>query len=195
MEFEHRVAEPCRHKSAVNHIERSRLLGYEEHGFRLTQAVRDDVRDGLALSGTRRPDEDEVTTFRSCQDSCELRAVRGQWRQEVPRQAPTVDLLRFNESVAFRPPIRLLGPVDEMLHEPVLPKLIGAVDQVFPHEVLRERKGREREFLDNFEAGDITHLPAHDLEYERDVDSAFVSRELTLELRDAEVEVTFQKLE
>ena len=122
----------------MNHIQRSRLLGYEEHGFRLTEALGDDVRDGLALSGSRRPDEDEVATFRSCQDGCELRAVRRQGSQEVPRRAPMIDLLRCNESVVFCIPVRLRGPVDEMFHQPVLPKLIGAIDQVLPHEIFRE---------------------------------------------------------
>ena len=65
MEFQHCVAKSRRHESAVNHIERGRLFGYEEHGFALAQALRDDVRDGLALPGAGRPDEDEVTTVRS----------------------------------------------------------------------------------------------------------------------------------
>ncbi len=92
-------------------------------------------------------------------------------------------------------PIRLFSPVDEVSHEAVLAKLIGTVDQVFPHEVFREREGRERELLDDFKAGYVTHLPAHGLENLRNIDAAFVAGQLSFEFRDAEVEVAFQKLE
>ena len=81
-----------------------------------------------------------------------------------------------------------------MLYQPVVTKLVGAVDQVFPHEVFGEREGRERKFLDDFETRNLPYLPADDFENARDIDPALVARQLALKLRDAKVEVPFQKL-
>ena len=82
-----------------------------------------------------------------------------------------------------------------MPHQTVFPKLVGTIDQIFPHQVLREGESRKCEILDNLEAGNVAHLLAHQLEDERHVDTAVVARQLVLKLGNSDLEIALEEFE
>ena len=58
--FQDRITETGGNQPAVHDIERGGLLGNEQHGFPIGQALRDHVGDGLALARPRRTDQHEI---------------------------------------------------------------------------------------------------------------------------------------
>ena len=82
-----------------------------------------------------------------------------------------------------------------MPHHLVLPKLILPIDEILPHQVLREREGRERDFLDHLKPGGVAHFAPHGLENERKIEAALVARQLALKLGDPKIEITLEELE
>ena len=60
VEFEAGVADAGRIEPALNHLERSHLLGHEQDSLPVTNSGRDNIGDGLALAGPGRALDDHI---------------------------------------------------------------------------------------------------------------------------------------
>lgn len=65
----------------------------------------------------------------------------------------------------------LFGVFDEVSDDAILPQVIDAIGEVFPHEVANEGEGRECGFFGDFEAWDIADSGANFVEDASDVDA------------------------
>ena len=183
MELQYRVAKPRGDQATVHDVERSRFLCNEEDGLSFRQALRDHVRDRLALPCPGRPHEDEIQPLCRRDHGSQLRTVGRQRRVQRTWRVPPVDLYhphRFNTA-----PFRTLffWPVDQMPDQAVLAETVGAIDKVLPHQVLRKGERGERQIFDHLETGHIAHLPPHRLQDCANIDAAIVAWQVRFELR------------
>ena len=72
MQLNATVPESMLLKTAMDNIEGGCLLGNEENCLSHRQALRDDVRNCLAFSSSRRSDDDEIMSFRRSHDRSQL---------------------------------------------------------------------------------------------------------------------------
>ena len=156
----------------MHHFERCQFLRHEQHGAALRQQVRDQVGDGLALAGTGRALQHQVAAGIDGADSLQLRRVGDQRCQDVVRRVGLVQTIQPGQCLVARE--RLARTVDQVLHHAVGLELRGAVLQVLPHQVLREREQAEVRFVQHLPLFQLGHCQAERLQQARDVDALVV---------------------
>ena len=129
-----------------------------------------------------RADHDHVVALLSTDHRGQLGAVGRQRREEVRGIDPAVDLLGMRHPRRARHHEGLVGLVDQVAHEAVRPKLVRSIDEVLPHEVLREGEGRERDFLHHLEARHVAYQPTDALEDAGHVEAGLVAGQLAFEV-------------
>ena len=82
-----------------------------------------------------------------------------------------------------------VGDGDEMPDDTVLSELVGPVDEVLPHQILREGKVPQDHIFDDLEAGRFLHRPSDGTPDPADVDTALVPRQLFVEALDFDREI------
>ena len=82
-----------------------------------------------------------------------------------------------------------------MPHDGIRFELIDAVGQIFPHQIFGEGEDAQGKILDDFESRDVPHGPTDRRPDCAHIDALVVDGQLTLQLRDGELEVLPQKLQ
>ena len=136
MQFQAKRAKPDAGQAAVHHFKCGHLFGHEQHRLALGQAVRNQVGDGLALAGAGRAFEHQIASGIDRANRLELRRIRQHRRQDVLRAVRCIQMVKL-ACRAFAGK-RFTGVVDQVFDDAVLLELLGAVLQVFPHQVLGE---------------------------------------------------------
>ena len=175
MQFQTTITQPSLAQSPVNDIERRRFLSDEEDRFAGGQTLANDVGDRLTFTGSWRADQHKILTLRSGHHGGQLRGIGGQWMEDIFGFKLLVDLMRMWDRTARERLKWLVGVADQVTHDSVLFQVGAAIDQVFPHQVFGEREGRQRAFIDDFKAGNITNLRANTFQYQCDVDAGIVA--------------------
>ena len=150
----------------------------------MAERVRDDVRDGLALAGSRRTVHDEAPPLACHRDGAELRGVRLDGNAELsglllPVKAPDIDRgLIATQSAAG----------DQRLNDRVFRDKAEVLVDVVPHHELAEREEPKEAAVLYLPARPACDLRADSREDPVDVIAALVHRELAEPLHgDAEL--------
>ena len=85
--------------------------------------------------------------------------------------------------------------IDEMPDDTVLSKLVRPVDEVLPHQILREGEVPQDHVFDDLEAGRLLHRPADGAPDPADVDTALVPWQIFVEALDVDREILAEHLE
>ena len=177
-------------QAAVDHVQRGDFLGHEEHALVLGQALRDQVGNGLALARARRADEHEILAARGSHHGRQLRRVGGQRAEDLLRrkllvQPPRVGERRFGA-------IGLARRVDQVGDHGRVAQLVGALGQVFPHQVLGEGEHGQHHVLADLPAAHILDGLAHARPDASDVQPGLVARQIACRHAQLQLEVLAQ---
>lgn len=72
VQFQAEFAETVLLQATVYHLKGCRFLCHKQHRLFQCEALGDDIGDGLAFAGSRRPDQHEILAFRGCDHSGQL---------------------------------------------------------------------------------------------------------------------------
>ncbi|MCY1236163.1 hypothetical protein D9M72_488070 [compost metagenome] len=153
MQLQAELAEPDLAQTPVDDVEGRDLLGDEEHTLALGQALRDEVRDGLAFAGAGRADENEVLAPRGGHDGRQLRRIRRQRAEGLLWAIVLVQQARIGK--CCRAGIRIAWRIDEVLDYRVLTQLVSSLHKINPHQILGKGEGRQHNLFG--------HLPPLDV--------------------------------
>jgi hypothetical protein len=81
--------------------------------------------------------------------------------------------------------------VDQVPDNSIVLELPDSIDKVLPHEVLGERKRRDRRFVNDFETRDIAHRTLHTLKDAWHIYATAIVGESQFEIRNVASEVLF----
>ena len=167
----------CSHlrQSLLHHFECCHLLCHEEHTLAVVERVGNHVRDGLALTRTRRAIEDETLTFARLNHSFQLATVH------VKRNGKSLWFFRF----VYLTGIHLLQFVlrerklscHERLDDAVLHHFCSTVVDVVPHHELTEREESQHGFFNQIPARLLLYIIADGSKHLLHVDSIVIRRQ------------------
>ena len=180
-------------QAPIHHVEGCDLFGDEEHAPALGQALRDQVRDGLALAGARWPDQHEVFATHGRHYGAKLRRVGRQGAKALLGSEFDIEPLRAWKRHASG--VALARCIDEVSNHRVLAQLIGAFAQVLPHQVLGEREHRQYHVLAHLPALDVLNSVGNRFPDGGDVEAGFVLGQLAFGDAEVELEVLAQHLD
>lgn len=151
----------------------------KQHGAAPAQLIRDDVGDRLAFAGAGRANQHKIALLCRRHYRSELRAVGGQRCKQIRRSVFAVDIsrLRHRPQAAFKTFGRA---VYQMPHQTAFAQVVGAINQIFPHQVFREGKCRKRAILQHLEPGYIPDFMPQNLQNARNIQAAFIAWQFTL---------------
>ena len=179
-------------QAPVHHLQRGHFFGHEQHRLALGQAVRNQVGDSLALAGAGRAFKHQVTAGVHRANGFQLRRVGQQRRQNVLRRVAGVEPVKF-AGRAFSGK-GLAGVVHQVPHDAALPELLGAVLQVFPHQILGERKNAQVRLLQHFPLRNFAHRQPERLQHLRHINALVIQRQ-HVQPRDLQLEIGFQQMQ
>ena len=77
----------------------------------------------------------------------------------------------------------------------VLPELVGSIDKIFPHQVLRKRKMAQRHCWNNLKPLSFPDFSFNHVPDPRDIDAAFIFRQFSLEAANVNPEIRSEHLQ
>ena len=175
----------------MHHLQRRHLFRHEKHGLAFGQAVRNQVGDGLALAGAGRAFEYQIPAGIDRANGLQLRRVAQHRSQDVLRAISDVEPVEFACS-AF-PGKCFARVVDQVPDDPAELELLGAVLQVFPHQILGEGKNAEVRLLQHFPLGNFAHRQPKRLQHLNHINALVVSGH-RIQAADLQLEAGFQQM-
>ena len=82
-----------------------------------------------------------------------------------------------------------------MPYNPIALQLVNPINEVFPHQILHEGKGRDRRLFHHFETRNLADCLSHLVQDSGHIHPRIVHRQLRLELRQVAIEVLLQHLQ
>ncbi|SPT39883.1 Uncharacterised protein [Achromobacter denitrificans] len=192
MQFQAERAQADIGQTAMHHLQRGHFFRDEQHRLAARQQMRDQVRDGLALARTRRPLQHQIAARVHRADRLQLRRIAQQRRQQVFGLVAVVQALKALIEGFFCK--RLPRVIDQMPDDAVGFQLLGAVLQVFPHQVLGEREDPQMHLFQHFPAHDFPHGQPERLQHARHVHALVISGQ-DVQARNAQLVVVAQHLQ
>ena len=193
MQLQAERCETDRLQPPVNHGQCCHLFRDKQHRFALTQRVGNDVGDGLALAGARRAFQHQIATGSHRAQRFHLRRIGQQRREDVLGLESLVQIHRHQVGVILSRK-GLTWVLDEVLYNAVGLQLLGAVLQVFPHQILGEREQAEMGLLDHFPMLDFSDREPERLQHALDIHTAFIHWQ-GFQPRDAQLEIGLEELQ
>ena len=193
MEFEAELAQANFAKSAVDDIQCGNLLGHEKHAFVFSQALGDEVGDGLAFAGARRADEHEVFTSGRSHHGRELRRIGGQRAEDLLWRVIGIKSARIGKR--HRRLVGLAGRIDQVGYHGRLAQVFGTLRQILPHKIFGEGKHRQHDIFADFPPPNVLDGGAHAHPDTRDVQPGVVTRQVALRHAEFKLEILAQHLD
>ena len=193
MQLQAELAQADFAQTPVHDIQRGDLLGHEKHALALGHALGDEVRDGLALAGARRADQDEVLASDGRHHCGQLRRIGGQWAKGLLRRKLCVQPPRFRKGHA-----RCVGfarRVDQVLDDGALAQLLRPFGEVLPHQELGKREHGQDHVLRHLPTFDVLDRMGNPAPDRGHVDAGVVARHLAVANPQVQLEVLPQHLQ
>ena len=138
------------------------------------QALRDQVRDRLTFTRAGWTDDHEIASVRCRHDGGQLRRVRRQRMNDLLGPIALIQLPRRRHGSVRQVSKRLALLVDQMAHHAVAFECSHAFGQIFPHQILGERKRGQHRLLNHLHASQVADRVSNHIEQPRNIDSVFI---------------------
>ncbi len=127
-------------QSFLNDGQCGHFIRYKQHAFSLIQRVRNDIRNSLGFTGSRRSMQNEAATSGGRNDCRQLGSIRRKRQGQVFIDRCRVQFLGFREQV-----LRRIGeiPLRQAFDRFVLHQVLFTVLQVIPHDETAEGENAE----------------------------------------------------
>ncbi len=176
MQFEAELPQSHFAQAAEDHIQRSDLFGHEKYALVFSQALRNQVCNGLALARARRTDQHKVLASGGSHDGRQLRRVCGKWAENLLRRVDSVQPPGLGEGRCGW--VGFARRVDQVRHHWRLAQIVGAIRQVFPHQVLGKGEHRQHNVFADLPAPDIFDSAANSLPDSCYVQAGLITRQV-----------------